>query len=327
LTPPYSDQITGSDPHLALPYTEQWNLSVSESVTSKNVLTISYVGNVGKKLLYTYVYDPSAGDFVNGLNIVTNAASSNYHALQLQDQGDIFHGLKFVGSYSWAHAIDNASGTYFNGFAPQWGNADSDIRQSLNLALNYQVTIESDSFLHRLMTGWVLSNRFTATTGSPLDISQGEYFINNVNVNYRPDLVPGVPIILHNVSGILGGWALNYDAFSAVPVDPNTGAPDREGDLPRNFIHGPNFWNLNTAGQRTFPITEKLRLDFRVEAFNLFNHTNEGGINTNFAAGPTSFGLPGWNGVYSTTATIGVANPLYATGANRSLQLSLKLLF
>jgi hypothetical protein len=59
LTPPYPNLQGISSPNLTLPYTEQWNLSVDQALGQKNTLTVSYVGNVGRKLLYTQYFGSS----------------------------------------------------------------------------------------------------------------------------------------------------------------------------------------------------------------------------------------------------------------------------
>lgn len=141
-------------------------------------------------------------------------------------------------------------------------------------------------------------------------------------------------MFLHGVSGALGGWSLNPDAFTGlmgdgrtpagtIPVDAN-GLPLRQGTLGRNFVHGPGFWSLNTAVQRDFRTVENLHVIFRVEAFNLLNHPNAGGIDGNLYS--STFGLSNAGGFGGVTS-IGVPNPLYGTGSARSLQLMLKLQF
>lgn len=325
LTPPYG-VLSISDPHLKVPSTLQWNVSVNEGLGARNTLTVSYVANSGRNILYSQLYNLTGinPDFTQ-TNITSNQSSSSYNALQVQDQGYVARGLQLIASYTWAHAIDNASsdfGAEFSpGFAPIRGNSDNDIRQVLNAALNYQVaSVDANRFTRALTSGWLIANRFTAQTGYPFDVYQGTYVLPDGGQAYiRPDLVPGVALYEKNVPDVPGGWQLNPAAFRLVPTDPNTGAPVRQGTLGRNYIHGPGFWSLNTAVQRDFPLHERLNLLFRVEAFNIFNHPNFGQID-NLLTDPT-FGQP------VSTATIGVANPLYATGAARSLQLMLKLQF
>jgi Carboxypeptidase regulatory-like domain/TonB dependent receptor len=323
LTPPYQGLTGISDPNLKVPYTEQWNLSLDLALAAKNTLTINYVGNNGKQLLFT-TFNQSIGSInpnFTTIQYTSNAASSNYNALQVQDQGYVAPGLQLIASYTWAHAIDNASSDQAGGSAPVRGNSDNDVRQVLNLAFNYRIPGDHhDRILRALTTGWSLDDRFTAQTGFPLYVYQGIYFLpDGESAFIRPDLTPGVPIYLHDVPGNIGGWGLNPAAFSSVPLNPD-GSPTMEGSLGRNFVHGPDFWNVNVAIQRAFPIHERLQLLFRVDAFNVLNHPNAGTVD--ICTCDTTFGKS-----FGTVATIGVPNQLYATGSPRSLQFALKLQF
>jgi Carboxypeptidase regulatory-like domain/TonB dependent receptor len=332
LTPPYPFLQLVTSPNLTLPYTEQWNLSVDEALNSRNTLTVSYVGNEGKKLLYTGAYFngvPGNPDFAGGLNFDYNGSSSNYNALQVQDRGRIANGLDLVGSFTWAHALDNASSDFGCCTGPLYGNSDNDLRLVLNLALNYQVPTAGSSRWERALTGgWLVANRFSAQSGYPLNIIQAYGLSpNGQEIAYVPDLIPGIPIYLHgsaaDVNGqpVPGGWRLNSAAFAVVPTDPTTGLPVRQGTLGRNFVRGPGFYALNTAVQRSFPIYERLHLIFRVDAFNILNHPSLDNPDPNLS--DSTFGQL----VGGSVRTIGAGNQLYAMGSSRSLQLSLKLQF
>jgi hypothetical protein len=332
LVPPFPFLTGLTSPSLTLPYTEQWNLSIDEALNSRNTLTASYVGNEGKKLLFSETYESVPGNsvFDNGLAITYNGSHSNYNALQVQDRGRIAIGLDLVASFTWAHALDNVSSNYGNGISPVYGNSDNDLRRVLNLALNYQSpTAGSRPWERALTRGWVIANRFSAQSGYPLQIYQDQSvpLPNGTSQSYFPDLVPGVSIYLHGSAADVGGqpvpgnWRLNSAAFALVPTDPTTGLPVRQGTLGRNYVRGPGFYTLNTAVQRSFPIYERLHLIFRVEAFNILNHPNLDYPDTNLP--DSTFGQLGPYGL----RRIGVNNQLYAMGAARSLQLSLKLQF
>jgi hypothetical protein len=212
---------------------------------------------------------------------------------------------------------------------PVRGNSNNDVRQSFNAALTYEIPGGGSSrFVRALTHGWIFANRFTALSGYPLNVIQGMYSLpTGAAVGINPDLVQGIPIYLHNVPGVLGGWKLNQAAFSSVPVNPN-GSPKVLGSLGRNAIHGPAFWVLNTAVQRNLLVGEHLRLIARAEAFNLLNHANAGSIRSNLSQ--PDFGQATATGVIGATSSVGFQGasvPLYASGAPRSLQLSLKLQF
>ena len=329
LTPPYGPLNGMNDPDLTLPYTEQWNLSLDHAIGSRNTVTASYVGNAGRRLLFTEDYfggtlfDPNLT--AAGLNYTSNASFSSYNALQLQDQGYLAPGMQLLVSYTWAHAIDNASSD-LPANPPVRGNSDNDVRNVVNVAINYRIPAADSSTLTKALTrGWSADSRIEAQSGTPLNVLQGYYNLSNGALGpIIPDLVAGVKPYEHGVKDVLGGWALNSSAFSAVPLDPNTGAPLQQGDLGRNYLHGPAFWTLNMAMQRDFSLYDRLLLDFRVEAFNLINHPNAGNISTNLNSSTFGISNPGGSGG---VPTIGVLNPLYASGAPRSLQLALKLKF
>jgi hypothetical protein len=329
LTPPYG-QLSLNDPALTLPYTEEWNLSVSKGLTARNVLTASYLGNGGKHLLVTQAFSNlgAINPLFTTLNYTSSKAFSAYEAFQLQDQGTMARGLQVIASFTWAHGIDNAptdnpyteSGT--GGLLRE--NSANDVRLVFNTALHYDIPGQVPNRFVRVLTkGWSLDERFTAQTGYPIDIFQGYYTVNAGGIfsTIYPDLVPGVPIVLRNVAGDAFGWALNPAAFSPVPLNPD-GSPVRQGNLEPNYVHGPGFWNWNSAIQRRFPLTENLNLIFRVDAFNILNHPNAPAPDQCLCDG-SSFGKIGFGEV----ATSGVPNQLYAAGAARSLQIALKLQF
>jgi hypothetical protein len=326
-TPPPYPQVSLNDPNLRLPYTEQWNLSLSANPSMADQITISYVGNAGKKLLYVENYSNLSGinPLFQTVQFANNGSWSSYNALQIQNQGRIASGLVVIASYTWAHALDNASTDNAN-FGPVPGNSDSDVRHSVNVAFVYKIPGATHSrFLSALSNGWSFDGRFQAQTGTPVYIIQGFYLQppNLQNEVVYPDLNSGVPVVLRNGPGDPFGWALNPAAFSRVMLNPD-GSPVHQGNLPRNYVHGPAFWSLNGAAQRIFPLTDRVRLLFRVEAFNILNHANPTDPDGCMCDGPF-FGLVGVS--RGAVATQGVNNPLYATGSARSLQLVLKLQF
>ena len=93
------------------------------------------------------------------------------------------------------------------------------------------------------------------------------------------------------------------------------------GNAPRNSVRGFGAWQIDLAVRREFPIYEKLKLQLRAEAFNIFNHPNFGRISSGF--GSNTFG--------QSTATVanslGVLNPLYQMGGARSMQFALRMVF
>jgi hypothetical protein len=117
-----------------------------------------------------------------------------------------------------------------------------------------------------------------------------------------------------------GGKGINPDAFAPPPTDPITGFPVASSS-PRNFIRGFGAWQMDLAVRREFPINDRVKLQFRAEAFNLFNHPT-------FASFNTSLGQKEFGEATATLAnSLGTLSPLYQLGGPRSMQFALKLVF
>ncbi|MGH9845153.1 MAG: hypothetical protein ACREEM_41075 [Blastocatellia bacterium] len=138
---------------------------------------------------------------------------------------------------------------------------------------------------------------------------------------FRPDLIPGVPLYVDDGS-VAGGRRINRAAFAAPPA-----SPLRQGTLGRNALRGFPFFQTDLALRREFKLTETVKLQFRTEFFNLFNHPNfENPVNQlgnplfgqSTQALGRSLGTSGGEGGFS---------PLYQAGGPRSIQFALKLIF
>ena len=340
IAPPYTS-IFGFDPHLKLPYTLEWNFAIEQALGSNNALTITYVGSAARNLLSGFQYFPenlgnpnfSASVCAGCLSITKNTpnANSDYDALQVQFQRKLSHGLQFLSSYTWSHSLDSSS---VNGlsFTFERASSDFDLRHNFQAALTYDVP---GSYSNRVLAGvlkhWGLDTRVMAQSALPVDVvaAYGTDLVNQIQFNFHPDRVPGVPLYLYG-SEYPGGKAINYNAFVAV-TDPS-GNPV-EGDAGRNAARGFGMFQTNFALRRTFPIHEALKLQFRAEAFNIFNHPNFGGINNYLGSGPCTPVGPGETlycfGAAGATLNTSLQGPnlLYQVGGPRSLQMALKLIF
>jgi hypothetical protein len=180
---------------------------------------------------------------------------------------------------------------------------------------------------------WVFEDRFTARSAFPVAL-QGPCAFVAVTEQYEClglDVVPGQPVYVsgaecQTVFGVScpGGRAINPNAFRLPPgclSEFFCSSPAGPGDAPRNFLRGFGAWQMDFAVKREFPIRERLRLQFRAEAFNIFNHPNFGAIDSSF--GDSTFGLA----TATLAHSLGVLSGLYQTGGPRSLQFALKVVF
>jgi outer membrane receptor protein involved in Fe transport len=347
------------NPNLKLPYTLQWNIAVEQELGSPQVISASYVGATGRRLLQTAdVFSPNA-TFSN-LGIITNAATSDYDALQIQFQRRLSHGVQALASYSWAHSIDSASGgsisgNVANGLVPginsnaERGPSDFDTRHAFSGAFTFEVPAPKTRALARaLLSGWSMQNVIQAYSAPPVNVYYSKFTgasANGLNAftAIRPNVVPGTPLYLYGSQCLQprsagglgtdcpGGKGFNPAAFTGPPETAN-GNPV-QGDLPRNALRGFGAVQWDFAFHRDFPIHESVKLQFRAEMFNVLNHPNFaspiGDLTSPLAVNP-QFGqsTQTLSQLLSGGGTgVGALSSLYQIGGPRSIQLALKLFF
>ena len=116
--------VYGFYPHLQLPYTLQWNLSMEQALGKSQALTVSYVGSHASRLLQENEIDPPSNPQLTSIDFVENGLTSDYDSLQVQFRRRLSRGLTALASYTWAHCIDYGSENY--NFAYQRGNCAFD---------------------------------------------------------------------------------------------------------------------------------------------------------------------------------------------------------
>ena len=341
-------QFYGFNPALKLPYTLEWNVALEQSLGKNQALSVSYLGAAGRRLLQTtYLFNPPTNPTLFG-GLIDNTAWSDYGALQVQFQRRLSNGLQVLASYTWAHSIDNASASSYGNssnlgvpgnFNGNRGDSDFDIRQGFTVGLTYDLPALSGN---RLATaafhGWSAETFFIARSAPPLDLSDAHFFELNGGVftTVRPDVAPGQLFYTEGAQCLLvfgvacpGGKGINPAAFQDPPTNPATGNPIRQGNLGRNSLRAFGAAQWDFAVHRDFRIVNTLKLQFRMEAFNLVNHPNFGPPLNRF--GVTGFGLAsetlGQSLAPSGSQGAGAFNPLYQIGGPRSIQLALKLIF
>ncbi len=319
----------GFAPHLRLPYALQWNGAIEQALGKSQALTVSYVGSHGSRLLkqdQIYPTNNIASAFFFGF--VSNALTSDYDSLQVQFRRRLGRGLTALASYTWSHCVDYGSENFNLGY--QHGNCDFDVRHNLSAAFSYDLpNLRQNAFLNAVLHHWGVDNRFTARSAFPVTLAgsglvhpNGEFYDEGLS------FVPGQSVYLYGANcatvlqglgdlapgqGCPGGRAINPNAFMNV----SSGF----GDAPRNFARGFAAWQLDMAIRRDFPIAERLKLQFRAEAFNIFNHPNFGTVDPHF--GSSTFG----QATATLASSLGVLSPLYQMGGPRSMQYALKIIF
>jgi hypothetical protein len=237
------------------------------------------------------VYYPIGGGQVNGTRgplgsnfgsnaLQSNVGHANYNALELSARHTSGR-LEFSAAYTYGKSLDQSSniGEEVNPFNPALSYAVSSFDVKQNFILSYEYQLPIDRYLHpnRLTRGWSLSGITRFTSGFPITmINNGDNSligtnpngINNSSID-EPDYT-GAPLHLNHNPRANGN---NY--FDAADFSPN--ALGEPGNAKRRFFYGPGADNYDMAVAKRLPLSDSKALLFRVEAFNVFNHTQFNG--------------------------------------------------
>jgi len=324
LTPPFG-RIYGIDPHLSLPYTLQWNVTLEQALGSNQSLSVGYVAAAGRNLLRQddlFNFSPNFGT----VYAIRNAASSDYNSLQLQFKRRLTHGLQVLASYTYAHSIDNAStGVSASNSTAEFmnpnldrGSSDFDVRHTITGAATYEIPKPKLGAVGGAILGhWSVDTIATARTAPPVNLTGG---FTADGIALRPDVMPGQPYYIDGP--FPGGRSINPATFAMVPTDSN-GVALRQGNLGRNAVRGLGAWQMDFALHRQFNFGERWKLQFRGELFNVFNHPNFGNADPNVGDGLFGQATQMLSQTYGNTGL----SSLYQIGGPRSIQLALKLVF
>jgi len=318
---PVTAVIMGFDQSLKLPRTYQWNLAIEQSLGVNQTVSASYVAAVGRRLTrQDFLFAPSS-NFRSTVLLIRDTATSDYHALQLQFQRRLSSGLQAVASYTWSHSIDEASGDAQTlGLDRARGPSNFDIRHSFSSAVTYNIpTLSNNGFGRAVLGGWALDTIVVARSAAPVNIIATQSFLPSGDlINFRPNLIQGVPLYVDDPS-VGAGRRINRAAFAAPPAG-------QQGNLGRNALRAFSVWQADLALRRQFNITERLKLQFRAEFFNVFNHPNFANPNGSLSIATFGQSTQMFGSSLSGGGGSGL-NPLYQIGGPRSIQLALKIQF
>jgi Carboxypeptidase regulatory-like domain/TonB-dependent Receptor Plug Domain len=330
--------------HLQLPYTLQWNAAIEQALGRSQALTISYVASHASRLLKEDEVLPPSNPNAFVFFLFENGSTSDYNSLQFEFRRTLSRGLTALASYTWSHCLDEGSVNFSNGY--QRGNCDFDVRHNLSGAISYDLPNWNRSVLmESLLNHWGFDDRLVIRTAFPVQLNGSPVFdpVTGNQTSTGLDLVSGQPVYLYgtkcssvyneiakaagnpgSTNACPGGRGIDPCAF-ALPTGPQPYAPCPVGNagslVGRNLARGFGAWQMDLALRREFPIHENLKLQFRAEAFNVFNHPDFGSIDTGF--GDLTFG----QAKQTLHNSLGVLNSLYQAGGPRSMQFALKAVF
>jgi len=330
-TSPPVGALSVVDPnHHVLPRTYEWNAALEQGFGNNDVLTLTYIGAAGRKLMRRDIYFAPNPDFTGEFDVLRNAADSSYNALQVQYRHRLTHGLQALASYTWSHSIDDVSSdaNFLNtppgsSAVPERGSSDYDIRNTFAGAVSYSIRGPKQGWAKPILENWSVNTIVYARSAPPVNVVTGNNpfpgtLLSGAMSVQRPNVVPGVPFYLSDPTAP-AGKVINKAAFTV----PASG----QGNLGRNALRAFNAFQVDFTLQRLFKLTERFSLKTSADFFNIFNHPNFGAPINYMTSPQFGFSTQTLNSWLGSGGQSGGLNPLYQIGGPRSIQLALKLQF
>lgn len=279
LSNPVGADVIAIRPDNKISNVQQFNVQVQQELTRDTAISVGYVGTRGRNLIVYYNLNGAAltadtavpcpisgrtlGNCYPGISTVNlrdDIGKSQYDALQIQLERRFSKGWQYIASYAFSKTKDNGEGAFDNvaggiNYIQQYTTSRLDYPHVFSFASVYEVPFgrgrtyggDISRVADFLIGGWQLNGIFRAQSGNPFDVRYNNRLVN----------VTGDPY------GDTSGRYLNPAAFSIV----TTGV----GNLERNSLRSPSTYQLNLGLLKNFNFTERAKLQFRAEAFNVFN--------------------------------------------------------
>lgn len=310
---PLPPSVTTYDRNLRTSYAQQWSFTAQGELNGGMVLSASYSGSRGTKLIGARDANQAAPSPVqpnyrplptfSDINLIASSFDSVYHSLQAQLQCRFQTGLTGLFSYTWAKSIDNASNFFASAGDANYPQDSNNLRAE-RARSSFDVPHRfTGSFVYELpfgpgkawgsgwgrtaagaLGGWQLSSIVSLQAGQPYTVAlPGELDNSNTGrssygfgAGDRPDLV-GDPRLDHPDPAL---W-FDPAAFSVPPFG-------SFGSAGRNIVGGPGLANVDLSALKEFRLGERATLQVRAEFFNMLNTPNF--LNPNVFLGTPGFG-------------------------------------
>ena len=302
--------------------------------------------------------------YLGFLNYLSNFYGSTYHGLQTTLTARNYHGLDFVAGYTYSHALDDLSSNWV-AFLPMdsgrplldHASSDEDIRHRFTFSITY--TLPEMKTKSQLLEGWQVNTIITLQSGQPWNINDQSFdfsgtgeladrwnFYGNPS-DFKSQGPNGLPYFPGTSNSACAQKAAALDGTNA--IQPFTTAlgiagcyanvnsiliPNglgTFGTLGRNVFRDTGFRNVDLSVSKNFKFGERLRAQFRIETFNIFNHpdfANPNGATSGYGQGAFADpSQPGSFGCGCATPDNAAFNPVLGSGSNRAIQLGLKFIF
>jgi hypothetical protein len=295
----------------------QYSAGVQQAIGANAVLNVSYVGSQGRhEDYYQAINLPPLADLpgmvakgslnnadvtylgFGGVRLAYNEGNARYNSLQTSLTGTVRRDLHLQVSYTLSKAMDSTTSNGSGGDLNNATNPYQGWKYDFGPSLFDRRSIFFTNFVYDMpffrnnpsrlvkggLGGWQLSAIITEETGAPLNLGVSGTTAASIigNTSTRPNVNGSI-----SYPKTVGQW-FNPSVFSAPAC---VTGPDCYGNLGFDAIRGPGRNNFDLSLKKNFAFTERFRMEFRVDAFNAFNHTqfkgdaNNGGIGTSLGSG------------------------------------------
>ncbi|WP_263383808.1 TonB-dependent receptor [Granulicella arctica] len=341
----------------------QWNVSVGQELWKGAAFELQYLGshslhldisnytnlpaNPSANTVASYAAKPTLNSLrpnqlFGSIRDLDNIAYAHYNGLTTIFRQRLFHGISGQASYTWSHDLDIGSDSNGGGVLSQpyniradYGNANWDIRNRFVGVVTYELPKFANSTfaVREALGGWQLNDIVNLQSGMPFNVSLGYNSAGLDQGTERPNFVhtPSSHCSVKTYINGNVGSCIDISAYT-LPVAPQTlnaaGATVAYnyayGNSSRNTLHGPGFSYDNLSLFKNFAIREQMKIQFRAEAQNVFNHPSAGNPNATLSAASQSGTAlsPANFGTVTTVQTI----PGELSGS-RAIQLAGKFIF
>jgi outer membrane receptor protein involved in Fe transport len=330
---PTGYDVKSIDKDLKTGYALQYSLALQRELPGGVLFEAAYVGSRGRGLPFVVDVNqarpdgtPAPFDRVGKVLVIDDIGDSTYHSGQFKLEKRFGEGLFLLGSYTWSKSIDTVGSAMtdakFNGgvqnifdVKQNRGPSDWDVPHRFSLSyvydLPYRKTAGQGGALKALFGNWQVSGLFVARSGMPGTVTVGSSIPGG---DARPDLLhdPNLPGSERSVDH----W---FDTTAFVAKRAADGKTLLAGNAGRNIIRGPAYVNLDMGLIKFIPVKNDVRLQLRVEAFNLTNTPH-------FALPVLRMNDPAFGKITHTRNSTNFGSTA-TSFANRMIQLAVKLEF
>jgi Carboxypeptidase regulatory-like domain/TonB dependent receptor len=285
LSAPTNVSVVGLLPSNVTPQVSEWNLQLQRQIGTNESISLAYVGTHGAHLVRNYNENQTL--YGIGTNLLPELGSiqvqdtrgkSDYNSMQIQYEHRLAAGLEATGAFTWSKTTDDSCGNLdvcapqlYTDYAIEHGLSTQDVDYVFSPSAIYELPFgrgkrwggDVSRWVDYAIGGWQLNAIYTLQGGTPFSITAS----GNPNAT-RADLV-GKPVINPgSITNYVEPGAFAVPATTTNAVGTVYLAPGTSG---RDMIRGPGFSNIDFAMFKNVALTERFRLQFRVQAYNLTN--------------------------------------------------------